>query len=222
MRWMGEFLAEQGFSVLGVRLFGHATRPEDMIRARWSDWLASAEDGFNMLQKQTAQVICIGLSMGGALSLLLARDLPVSGVVVMSTPAQSPDARLRRLRPVIPLLSRFWRFAGKDDDSDWHDHEAEQLQVHYGVYPVRATAELNDLLNEMRATLHRVTSPVLLIYAEGDDTTPQVSAQIIHDRLGTGDKEILWLKDSGHNIPRDASRQQAFEAAAAFANRVTA
>ncbi|MBI1854527.1 MAG: carboxylesterase, partial [Chloroflexi bacterium] len=35
MRWMGEYLADKGYSVLGVRLAGHATRPEDMIRSNW-------------------------------------------------------------------------------------------------------------------------------------------------------------------------------------------
>ena len=45
MRWLGEYLAGKGHSVLGVRLAAHATRPNDMIRARWHDWLASVEDG---------------------------------------------------------------------------------------------------------------------------------------------------------------------------------
>jgi esterase/lipase len=32
----------------------------------------------------------------------------------------------------------------------------------------------------------------------------------------------MWLTESGHNIPMDASREQAFEAAAAFIHRVAA
>lgn len=222
MRWMGEYLAKQGLTTLGVRLFGHATQPADMNRARHHDWQASVEDGYHMLSSQVSKIVAVGLSMGGALSLLLAREFPVSGVVVMSTPPHIPEELVQRLRPIVPLVSKFWRFASEDGESDWHDKEAEKIHVHYPVYPVRAAAELNDLLNEMRETLDQVTAPALLIYSEGDGAIPPESGQVMHDGLGSTDKELLWLTESGHNIPRDASREQAFEAATAFIRRVTA
>ncbi|MFV1857821.1 MAG: alpha/beta hydrolase [Anaerolineales bacterium] len=222
MRWMGEYLAKQGITSLGVRLFGHATQPADMNRARSRDWLASVEDGYHLLRNQVSKMIVVGLSTGGALSILMARDFPVAGVVVMSTPPWFPQELVRKLRPVIPLVSKFWRFASEDGESDWHDKEAEKIQVHYPVFPVRATAELNDLLDEMRGTLDQVTVPALLIYARGDGTIPPESGQVMYDGLGSADKELMWLTESGHNIPRDASRQQAFEAAASFIRRVAA
>ena len=222
MRWMGKYLANQGFTTLGVRLFGHATQPADMNRARQQDWLASVEDGYHLLSNQVSKMVVIGLSTGGALSLIMARDFPVSGVVVMSTPTQFPDKRVRQLRPIVPLVSKIWRFAAHDGESDWHDKDAEQKQVHYPVFPVRATAELYDLIDDMRDTLDQVTVPALLIYASEDGIIPRESGQEMHDRLGSTDKELLWLTDSGHNIPRDASREQAFEAATAFIRRVTA
>ncbi len=45
MRWMGEYLNRQGYTVCGIRLAGHATRLKDMVRSRWQDWLLSVEDG---------------------------------------------------------------------------------------------------------------------------------------------------------------------------------
>ena len=47
---MGEYLSAQGYPSLGVRLAGHATRPEDMIRSRYTDWMASVEDGYHLLR----------------------------------------------------------------------------------------------------------------------------------------------------------------------------
>ena len=45
MRDLGKHLAGQGHTVLGLRLPGHATRPADLKRMRWRDWLAAVEDG---------------------------------------------------------------------------------------------------------------------------------------------------------------------------------
>ena len=41
MRWLGKYLNKDGCTVCGIRLAGHATQPEDMIRSRFSDWLLS-------------------------------------------------------------------------------------------------------------------------------------------------------------------------------------
>lgn len=37
MRPLEEYLAETGFTVLGIRLAGHATHPNDLKRRRWID-----------------------------------------------------------------------------------------------------------------------------------------------------------------------------------------
>jgi len=37
MRLMGEYLAGKGLTVLGVRLAGHGTSPEDMATTAWRD-----------------------------------------------------------------------------------------------------------------------------------------------------------------------------------------
>ena len=97
---MGEYLhREHGFSVLGARLTGHATRPEDMIRCAYTtDWLACVEDGFALLSGAASTITIMGLSMGGVLALTAASYLPVNGVLAMSTPYKLPDDR--RLRHI--------------------------------------------------------------------------------------------------------------------------
>src|SRR5919198_4315041 len=88
MRQMGEFLNGQGYTCLGIRLAGHATDPEDMIRSRWTDWVASVEDGYQLLCGLTDHIFLIGLSMGGILALLASTQLNVKGVIAMSTPSR--------------------------------------------------------------------------------------------------------------------------------------
>lgn len=221
MRWMGEYLAERGFSVLGIRLFGHATQPADMNRARWRDWLASAEDGYHLLAGQCENVIAMGLSLGGALSLLAARHLPLAGVVVMSTPVELPDPRVRRLRWIIPLFSKFVPFIEQPAPSPGSVRGTTDEHLHYPVYPVRAAAELHDVLAATFQGLPEVTAPTLLLYSTNDAATPREQVQRIHDHLGSNDKQLQWIEGGGHVIPRGPGREIAFLAAEQFARRVT-
>src|SRR5512138_404096 len=65
MRWLGEFLNSHGYTCLGIRLTGHATDPQDMIRSNWTDWTACVEDGYQLLRCLSERIILVGLSMGG-------------------------------------------------------------------------------------------------------------------------------------------------------------
>src|SRR5512133_1723378 len=124
MRWLGEFLNGQGYTCLGIRLTGHATQPEAMIRSNWTDWIASVEDGYNLLSGLTNRIFLVGLSMGGVLSLLMATRLDVIGVVAMSTPYMlTDDPRLRH----IDLIARTVKYMPKGNGvpgSSWFDQEA--------------------------------------------------------------------------------------------------
>ncbi len=215
MRWLGEHLAGEGFSVLGVRLFGHATQPADMMRSRWRDWLACVEDGYHLLRGAADRIVIIGLSMGGTLALLFASRHSVAGVVAMSTPyALPPDPRLRFLR----LLSLLQPYVAKGPP-DWRDPEAEATHISYPEYPTRAIAELQELLAAMRAALPQVRAPTLLINSHGDATVSETQSASILRELGSPEKEQLWLENSGHVVTRDAEREKVFAAAAAFARR---
>jgi carboxylesterase len=218
MRWLGEYLAAQGHTVLGVRLAAHATRPEDMIRARWPDWVASVEDGWHILNGCTERVVVMGLSMGGVLSLLLSAHFPVAGIVAMATPHHLPaDPRLAFIKP-LSLLQPF-RPKGPPD---WYDEQAYRDHVSYPADPMRSYAELRDLLAEMRAALPKVTAPALLIYSHQDQAVTEAEGhmQAIYAALGSQDKQFLWIENSSHVITRDAQRQVVFQAAGDFVNRI--
>jgi carboxylesterase len=220
MRWMGEYLHQEGFTTLGIRLSGHATCPEDMLRSSYTDWLASVEDGFHLLSGAVKNVYVMGLSMGGVLTLTTAAYLPVKGLVAMSTPySLPPDPRLRH----IEWISKAIPFMPKGDEepgSSWFDKEAWKDHVSYPQNPLHAIGELNKLLSLMRAALPQIQKPALLIHSRDDNYVVKDSLQQIYDHLGTPDKHMLWIEGSGHVITRDAQRQTVFKAAADFVRRV--
>lgn len=222
MRWMGEYLSAQGYSCLGVRLTGHATRPEDMIRSRYTDWMASVEDGYHLLRGVAERIYLIGLSMGGILSLLMSTKLPVVGVVAMATPYRLPyDYPVW----VLKLLSKFLAYQPKDKaepGADWFDKQAFAVHVAYPQNPVRSGAELQCLIREMRAALPQVRVPVLLIHSRNDTYVLPENMERLYAALGASDKTKLYITEAGHIVTRDAAREEVFRAAAEFIRRVEA
>jgi carboxylesterase len=224
MRWMGEDLHRRhGFTCLGVRLAGHASRPADMVRSTYEDWLLSVEEGYRLLAGAADHIYLAGLSMGGVLALTLSAQLPVRGVIAMATPYALPDdwrlnytALLSWFLPSIPKNQA-------DGASGWFDQQAQREHVSYPRNPLKAIGQLNQLLGVMRATLPQVSVPALLIYSRDDRYLPLgslASQAYIHDHLGSSHKEIVTVTGSGHVLTRDAARETVFHAAADFIHRL--
>ena len=113
MHGLGRGLADHGYTALGVRLFAHATQPKDLKRARRGDWKASVLDGYHLLKSHCDNIFMIGLSMGSVLTLSLAPQLDIKGLVVMSTPFDMPNKLAQRLGPILPWLSLVMPTMGK-------------------------------------------------------------------------------------------------------------
>ncbi len=223
VRWMGEYLNQQGYTCLGIRLNGHATHPEDMRRSRWTDWTASVEDGFHLLSGSVDRIFLTGLSMGGVLSLLMSTQFAerIAGVVAMSTPYHLPqDYPLWLLR----LYSKFVRYAPKSNETpgaSWFDKTAYADHVSYPYNPMRSVVELKLLLLEMQAALPNVRKPVMLIHSKNDRYVLPENMERIHAGLvNAPDKTKLYVTGSGHVVTRDAARHQVFEATRDFINRI--
>jgi len=222
MRWMGEYLHQQGYTCLGIRLAGHATDPEDMVRSRWTDWTASVEDGYQLLRGLTDDIFLVGLSMGGILSLLMSTRLDVKGVVAMSTPARLPEDYPVWLLELISLFVKYRPKTNEEPGTGWFDKTAWQDHISYSQNPVRSGAELKKLILEMRAALPKVTIPVLLMHSK-DETyvLPENMEEIYAGLVNAPDKTKLYITGSGHVLSRDAGRDEVFKAALDFIQRIT-
>jgi carboxylesterase len=220
MRWLGEHLASKGISVLGCRLFGHATDQSDLLRARWYDWLTSVEDAYHILSGICDQIFISGVSLGGLLSLYFASQFPIAGLIPCSTPYSMPEKLAVVLRPVLPLLSTVWHYFPKGEP-DWHDIELHKDHLEYPSYPIRVATELHRLIDAVQKILPNITAPALIIHSLKDATVPYQHAEKIYNSLGSKDKELYWLEKSGHNVTRDSEREKVFVATSDFIQRVS-
>jgi carboxylesterase len=80
----------------------------------------------------------------------------------------------------------------------------------YHCLPVGCVYELLDVIEAVKRQLPEVKVPLLVMQGERDHTVQIKSARYIYERAGTERKSLIWLKDSGHLIPLDADREEAF------------
>lgn len=77
VRPLGVYLVGKGFSVLGARLAGHATHPDDLKYTYWTDWLDDVVDGLAVIWRICTIRVLIGQLLGEMLALTAAAQLEV-------------------------------------------------------------------------------------------------------------------------------------------------
>ncbi len=211
MRELGERLAAAGYTVLGPVLAGHATTLADMTPTRWHDWYGSVTAAYDQLRDQCNAIFPIGLSLGGALALHLAAHRPVEGVVAASTPFTIENPLIPFFR-TFPLLYRLIPSIDKNPkDNDTLDPTVRARHPEYSTNPTRCAASLIlDFLPHLRDDLRDVRAPALLIQSHGDRVIPAHSMPEIYARLGSREKEMVWLDQSGHLVLEDYAKETAF------------
>lgn len=214
MRPMGEYFRDLGMTVHGPLLAGHGTFPEEMVQTGWQDWWQSAVKGYDRLREAGCRRIYVGgLSMGGLLSLRLAREFPVQGVISMAAPVRF-RARSAHLAPV---LHHFIPYVGRGIKKAPH---IEEVIVPYEKMPVKSLVELKKLMIDVRQGLRRISRPALIIQGEKDETIFPSDAEIIYERIGSSIKEKKYYANSSHLLVVDHERLSIYEEVHRFIDRL--
>ena len=201
MRPLGDYLHQRGYTVSGPLLPGHGTTVEDMNRRKWTEWTGHVEQSLADLQARCETVFVGGLSMGSLLTLYLAAHHPELPGAITYSPAVVVATRLIYLTPVLKHLLPTRPQSG---ESDLTDPEADLRLWSYEEDPVFAAHELLKLIRQVRRLLPQVTCPLLVIHSTLDTAIHPTSAQFTYDRVGSTDKELVTLHNSGHCITVDS------------------
>lgn len=209
MRLMGNYLNQQGYTVFGPRLCGHGTCVEEMAQTAWPHWYSAVEDGYHILRGLCASVAVVGLSMGGLLALKLSAEYGVSQVVAINSPIFIADRRM----PLLPVYRLFQKFVYKKRRKINID---PLYNVCYERTPLNSLYSLTRLIKQAAEWLPQVKVPTLLIQSRNEHTVCPQSAQYIYEHLGTEDKQLIWLENSGHVATLDVEHRQVFAAVSGF------
>lgn len=205
LKSLGEALQEQGYSVYAPLLKGHGDSPEKMLETCWVDWFVSAQNGYDYLkEKGIKQIVAIGLSMGGLLTLKLAQHRSLAGMVTLCAAIKVRDKRMgmvRYLKHVFPYKKRTTKKAA---------HIEKELFV-YEKTPLACIASLDSLMKNVWNLIPTIKVPILIAQAEQDETVDPCSGQLLYDRIGSRQKKLIHFPQSSHIITLDHEREEVFQ-----------
>lgn len=211
VRPLGQFLAENGHTVLCPLLPGHGSEPEDLNRVRWQDWAAAVDAAYHDLAGRTRQVFVAGLSLGALLALHLAAHQPaVCGLLLFAPALRLFDqwklpltGVVRYVRPLMPK--------NELAELDLADPEGYNRTWCYEAYPVGGAYQLWRFQRTVGWELSQVSQPILIFQGRKDGSVRPDSPRTILAGVRSTDSELIWLDNSGHNLLVDAERQAVFE-----------
>ena len=190
---LGEYLHSEGMTVSGVLLAGHGTKPSDLRGKSCADWISSAAAALDKLKSRCEYVFLIGFSMGGTISLHLASNYLVDGVITVCAPVYL-DPMLYLTRPLDYLL-HFKKVA----DLNIKNPSVRSNHFSYKSIPPGALIQLFSLMRAARSGLGRITAPALVFHARDDCVVPAGNGpQICGSLLNAAGKNLVWLENSGH------------------------
>jgi len=212
MRPVGEALQAAGLTALGVRLPGHGTQVDDLLRNHWEDWYQAVLDGYHILSGLCDDVVAIGLSMGGVLALRLAVERSVRKVVTMSAPSvlhlNQLDWRAQNMRLISPFLPAVPK-----------NYEGDPPPDVYPVFPTLAVAQFFDLLQATDPYLPRVQAPTLIVHSRADDFIKPENGNYYNLRLINSPHELFWLEQSEHVVTTSVEQAVLLERVLEFVAR---
>ncbi|KIL72406.1 alpha/beta hydrolase [Bacillus badius] len=213
VRFLGEELAKQGFTVLAPRLKGHGTHYLDMEPCTHEDWYKSLKQGYLQLKKRGKRVFVMGQSMGGTLALKLAAEhKDIEGIVTINAALTLPAFEYLKASPAPRFI--------KEGAPDIKKEGVQEIT--YEQAPVRAIRELQKLMAELPPIIGRVSIPALCIKSMTDHVVPPENTVFIYRALASENKQLVTLPNSYHVASMDYDKELIAEQSARFIHAVSA
>lgn len=203
-------LRKSGYSVLAPLLPGHGRSLESFAKSRASEWIAAAKDAYIDMRARHDSVSVVGLSMGGALAVLLASEQRKIPAVILIAPYLGMPGTLR----VAAVTHWLWgRLAGEvnaRNPRSIRDPIEREKNLAYGTVTGRGLHELSRVVRRARKSLTDVRAPTLIIQSREDPRCSPAVAEFALKTLGSEEKKLVWTEGAGHIITVDYGRERVF------------
>ena len=193
---LAHFLADQGFRVVAKNLPGHGTSLDDCNKSHYSDWIDFVKAETGELLSSCDRVYCIGMSMGGVLALHLASFMPINGVIAAASVFLFRNEFLTRYANTL-----FCQFIPSIDKKSQFPKSARKGRYYgYNRYPTIALNQMRRLVNMVRLSLHKISSPTLLIHSTNDKTSLMKNLDYLEDTIDSRVLSTLVVEKGCHAL----------------------
>lgn len=193
MRDLGTHLHTHGISAYCPRIGVLGSR--DKART-WESWVSQAQIAIEIANASSSAPFLCGLSLGGAVSLMLADRSPVKGLILLAPALYARTTirtnLLRVARVVTPTI--FYHFAG------WN-------------------GEVLEAMDYTRKYARAIETPVLAVQAADDCHLSSRGLKFVRKHARHKDTEIHLLPEGSHVITRGPARDKVFELVTKFVER---
>ena len=220
MRFLGERLRDQGFTVVGPTMAGHGGTADDLAATGWEDWVRVAGEALERLRARCRRVAIVGQSMGGLCALhLVAGGAHVDAIATLGSPLWLEGLAARASTWIAPggWLHDRVRTLPKLGGSDVGDARARRESPALPVMPARSITEVAALMEVVAGELDRVRAPLLVLHGARDRTAPVGSAARI--AAGARAERARILPRSRHVISLDVEKDVVADELGAFVER---
>lgn len=203
---LGEFLSDRNISSFAVQISGHNSTPDELRQTSWHDWYESVINGLELIKSwNTKHVFVAGLSMGGALSILLAAEHNEIGGLILLAPALKINGFLPRLVQILKYMIK-----DREVDTIMAQERYDRKRTKYAREPISAYHELFKMQKVARKEMHRVKVPTLIIQGTADKTIDPKNGQIAFNCISSVDKQLFMIESGEHVITCHTSRHNAY------------
>ena len=203
-------LRKSGYSVLAPLLPGHGRSMESFAKSRANDWIAAARGAFIDMRSRHDSVSVVGLSMGGALAVLLAAEHQEIPALILI----APYLGMPRLLGIAAATHWLWGgLVGEvnaRNPRSVRDPIEREKNLAYGAVTGRELHELSTVVRRARKSLSNVRAPTLIIQSREDPRCPPAVAEFALKTLGSKEKKLVWTEGAGHIITVDYGRDRVF------------
>lgn len=146
-----------------VLLPGHGTKPEDLMRVTYRDWIQVVEYGIMSLSKQVEKIVIVGYSTGATLALYHAmKHRNITGIILIA-----PAIRVKF--PIDPLIHLLPYLTFTKASTLWLKKENEIDYAKYRSIPYHAVCQISELTKGFLSKA-QLTCPMYVVVSRDDET----------------------------------------------------